>query len=366
MKIKSHAILVLLILTIISTNSWSQALFSETVRFKLSESCQASDSIKNPKKIIQLHEGESYISFGENKLSNATHTFIEVNDQKKWIDINCGDYETSKPEFKKQSTGNNHESTHPQSESECLNFFDDIDNPIAVLGGNKDITPKAPVLDEFDIAVNSVCGKPGKKTTRQEFIELMNSNQSVISQLFKFTNGKVFSNRPASKTEQAFLGELAEAWYEIAAFDHIFCGERKDNSSIGGLHFHGRYQQLEKDGTACRQPQEGEKTNEVIEGSIYTMGVKMRINDNDWISHDTKGYGLTLSARDILMAATRAFSENGTNSKESTACILNLIDDSVTYPIVFVRRNNGIRTFFPDATPNKNEKKCHAAITLPQ
>jgi hypothetical protein len=49
---------------------------------------------------------------------------------------------------------------------------------------------------------------------------------------------------------------------------------------------------------------------------------------------------------------TRAFAENPTASPESAGCLLEVSDDGHDFTAVFVRRASGIRTFYPDATPN--------------
>jgi hypothetical protein len=79
-----------------------------------------------------------------------------------------------------------------------------------------------------------------------------------------------------------------------------------------------------------------------------------------------KGYGLTLSAEDIFKVATRAFAENPSRSDSSQGCLLAVEDDGKRFTTVFVRRRKGIRTFFPDATPNTGrDPACVAAILLP-
>ncbi|MEY2840241.1 MAG: hypothetical protein RJB60_2540, partial [Pseudomonadota bacterium] len=130
-----------------------------------------------------------------------------------------------------------------------------------------------------------------------------------------------------------------------------FCGETEGEKKIGGLHFVGRYVQLQKSGEACRLP--NFKSNEVVPGSIYSMGVKMKKANGQFISHEIKGYGLTYSAAEILKAGTRALAENPTSSSSSTACLQRVSDGPTQYTMVFVRRKQGVRTFYPDATPDK-------------
>ena len=81
---------------------------------------------------------------------------------------------------------------------------------------------------------------------------------------------------------------------------------------------------------------------------------------------DVKGYGLTFSAEDLLKVVTRAFADNPTPSDSSEGCLLHVEDDSERFVTVFVRRKNGIRTFFPDATPDpQRNPACIAYMTLP-
>jgi hypothetical protein len=92
--------------------------------------------------------------------------------------------------------------------------------------------------------------------------------------------------------------------------------------------------------------------NEIVHGSIYSMGVRMKRADGGWAEFPIKGYGLTFSAADLLKVVTRAFAENPTASIGSTGCTLEVDDGGTAYKTVFVRRAAGIRTFFPDATPD--------------
>jgi len=164
-----------------------------------------------------------------------------------------------------------------------------------------------------------------------------------------------------------YLEDLTDAWFAIAAFDHIFCGEPAANGGkIGGLHFHGRYLDLQKEGSACRMSNYAQ--NEVVPGVIYTMGVMMKNASGTFVRDARKGYGLTTSAEDIFKIVTRAFAENPTTSSESTGCLLPVTDDGQRFTAVFVRRAAGIRTFYPDATPNARgttqNPPCAAEITI--
>ncbi len=257
-----------------------------------------------------------------------------------------------------------HTATPANTGAACLPFFDNVDNPIKInVGGNADITPPTPSLNAFDLAVNNTCGAAGKVVAADEFKDLLRQHPAVLQRLQAFTQNRVYANRPVPASSEAYLQDLSDAWFNLKAFDHIFCGEPKAGSAIGGLHFHGRYVQLQASGAACRMT--NFRQNEVVPGVLYSMGVVMKTADGREARSSIKGYGLTLSAEDILKAATRAFAENPTASSESTACLLPLSDDGVNFTTVFVRRANGIRTFYPDATPAKTDPACATTISLP-
>ncbi|MBX9925659.1 MAG: EndoU domain-containing protein, partial [Hyphomicrobiaceae bacterium] len=200
-----------------------------------------------------------------------------------------------------------------------------------------------------------------------EFMAMMRAHPDVLQRIEAFTGGRVFGNRSAATSSEAYLEALTAAWFDVHAFDHIICGEPEPSGrSIGGLHFHGRYLQLQESGEACRMANYAQ--NEILPGAIYTMGVEMRTASGGIARHARKGYGLTLSGEDILKTATRAFAENPTGANESQGCLLPVEDDGVKFTAVFVRRAAGIRTFYPDATPSGRGSKptppCAAPIKV--
>jgi hypothetical protein len=218
-------------------------------------------------------------------------------------------------------------------------------------------------LNAFDKAVDEVCGKPGKVVSANEFRDLLHTNPDVLKRIQNFTAGKVFADRPAATSTDAYLNELTEAWFNVQAFNHIFCGEPKANGPVDGLHFIGRYVQLQQSGEACRM--DNYRQNEVVPGVLYSMGMIVHLPNGGTARSSIKGYGLTLSAEDILKSATKAFSENPTSSQSSTACLLPTTDDGKSFTSVFVRRYNGIRTIYPDATPDtRKNPACKAAVNL--
>jgi hypothetical protein len=355
--------------------SFAQALFTEPVDFTVSKSCKATKNINGNKGVMRVRAGQSFQALGENAPTNGRFVFINTDSGRRWLPLSCGAYAGAQPPFADTqaspggnntggNNGNTSTSTSTSTEA-CLPFFDNETNPVKLKNGNADITPPAPMLDAFDEAVNQVCGPSGKVTARAEFVKLMKGHPEVLADVMRFTSGKVFGDEPATQDADVYLQALTRAWYDVHAFDHIFCGETEVDKKIGGLHFVGRYVQLQKTGEACRLP--NFKSNEVVPGSIYSMGVKMKKASGQWISHEIKGYGLTYSAAEILKAGTRALAENPTSSSSSTACLQRVADGPVNYTMVFVRRKQGVRTFYPDATPDKAATQpCKAEWNLAQ
>lgn len=337
---------------------FAQENFAAPSNFQVLQPCAGYASIKRQTGKVDLTPQQTYAAHAENKPANATHVLVSVGNGKKWISVACGQYIGGKPAFKNQVNN------HPVALSACLPFFDNIRNQVNVgVGGNVDVTPQAPVLEPFGKALNQMCGEPGKVTTKTAFKQLLTDHPNVLTELMQFTGHRVFPNTKIHTNQALYLDDLAEAWYSIQAFDHIFCGEPTAADKIGGLHFHGRYLQLQNDQQACRLPNYAQ--NEVIPGIIYTLGVRMQRADGSWAQSPTKGYGLTLSAADILKVVTKAFAQNPTSSNSSQACILRVTDGGMQFDTVFVRRSNGIRTFYPDATPDTDrDSACAKRIVL--
>lgn len=357
----------------ISTPSKAQTFFEAPRDFVLDRQCDAYRSFKTRSGATPLEAGARYVGRGLNRPDNATHAFIRVGEQSLWVDLACGhfaDGDGARPGGAPGVVLGPLPGRREVREPVCLPFFDDVDNPVPRAlgyGGNADITPPPPPLDAFDKAVLDVCGPPGKQVSRDEFVSLMRANPDVLGRIRSFTSSHVFADRPQRSSGEAYLADLADAWIGVAAFDHIMCGQPGEKGRIGGLHFAGRFLQLQQSGEACRMTNYTQ--NEVEPGLVYTFGVRMKGANGQWFRHATKGYGYTLSAEEIIKAATRALSENAAAGSDSEACLLTLEDDGKGMSVVFVRRAEGIRTFYTDATPNGRGDKlsppCAAPVALP-
>ncbi len=341
----------MMLLASVPQQAWTQVFFDNPRTFTVTTACNATSSIRTGANPVPLTVGQTYTALGENRRPGGTHAFIDVSGQRKWVALTCGQLQASPGDMSGAGgrTGG--------SETTFLPFFDRDDNPVRLrVGGRVDITPPPPQLDNFDRAVNKVCGAPGTEVSPAAFKAMMRHHSGVLQAVMTFTEGRVYGGRPAASSPDAFLDDLTDAWFKLGGFEHIFCGEPVRGGRIGGLHFHGRYWELQEKQLAGRVPNNTAR-EEVKAGSVYTLGVRMRVA-NGFAQSSAKSYGYMLSAADILKAATQAFAVNPTRGARNAACLLGIRDDGQTFTTVFVWQKMGIRTFYSDATPSDRNPDC--------
>lgn len=341
---------------VLTTSAMAQVYFSQANEFMLDHACDAVTSIKKHSNVSPLAAGQAFPALGTNREPNPTHVYLQIGAEKKWVELSCGHYSNALTPTATESRPATTATTN------CLPFFDNSHNPVRLKNGLADITPPAPNIDAFGQAVNAVCGSIGTKVSAEAFKQMLSNHPEVLAQIKTFTQDKVFANRPAKTNPEDYLNDLTEAWFAVHAFEHIFCGEPEANGPIGGLHYVGRYLQLQQTGEACRM--DNLRQNEVVPNVLYSMGVIVHFG-NYTARSSIKGYGLTLSAEDLLKLGTRAFADNPTESHDkTTACLLPIQDDGQHFTAVFARRSAGIRTLYPDATPSPTDPNCKQGLSL--
>jgi hypothetical protein len=314
--------------------------------FQLTKSCKATTSIsgRNPRPvdIDQIYE---IVAF--NKDYNPSHVYIKVPGAgTRWVNLNCGIVVDSPvATVPKNPQPAPSKPDNKPSKPKFIPFFDDIDNPVELANGElADISPPPPQLNKFDEAINELCGPVGKVVGEEEFKTTIEKFPDVFASIKNYVGGEIF---PGRSSDDEFLEDLTTLWFKALGFDHVFCGEPGQNK-IGGLHFAGRYLDLQKKGLGGIFLN---KKAEVLPGAVYTLGVTLK--DGDHIIKDPiKGYGYTLNAEEILKFAAKAYKENPNDGTGTKGCILTITDDGKTFTNVFVTKNGAIRTFFPDATPD--------------
>jgi Bacterial EndoU nuclease len=323
----------------------AQAFFPQPKTFTLTKSCNATTSISgsNP---INFSSGTAFTAVAENN-NPGTHAYIEGSgfSGRRWMALSCGTYGTPTGGGTGGGTGG---VTLPPGTGV---FFDNVSNPVTGLayGSPADATPVAPVLNSFDNAVNTLCGAPGTVVSSTSFKTMMNANPAVLANIKSALGGFLVSGRT---TTAAFLDDLTNVWFAAKGFDHVLCGEPSVGGSIGGLHFAGRYLELQQKGLAGRLTGNLSR-EEVVPGAVYTIGAKVKVGSG-YSESSVKGYGYTLNAEELLTFAAKAYKTNPNTTSTSKACHLKVTDNGKTFTTVFVAKQGGIRTFYPDATPGSN------------
>ena len=235
----------------LSESAFAQTFFSSPKTFTVTQTCNATTSLSgsNP---VALTVNANYSALGENKIPGGSHAWISVPEVgNRWVALTCGTYGTV-------SAG-----TLPAG---TVAFFDNTSNPVSGLkfGSPADVTPVAPTLNAFDNAVVNVCGAPGKVVTTTEFQNMMYANPTVLANIKAAVS--------PSSSDASFVSELTTIWFNVAGFNHVFCGEPVSGGAIGGLHFFGRYVELQNKGLAGRLAN-NLSNEEVATGAIYTISV---------------------------------------------------------------------------------------------
>lgn len=235
-----------------------------------------------------------------------------------------------------------------KTNSSLLPFFDNNNNPVNIrIPANQkvDITPSPPTLNAFDRAVLKNCGPFGSRVNSESFKQLLAQHPDILRQIKQAVGGSLYPNR---NSDSEFLEDLTAIWFNRRGFEHIFCGKISGENRIGGLHFAGRYIQLQNEGIGGRIPNNS-KREEAIPGVVYTVGVEIR-KDNISVQDSHKSYPYVSNAAEILIEATKAFKAQ---KNTEGACVYNVLDKDTgkSYPAIFVKDRSGIITFYPDVTP---------------
>ena len=146
-----------------------------------------------------------------------------------------------------------------------------------------------------------------------------------------------------------FKDELTAVWFDAGGFKHVFCGEPAPDG-LGGLHYRGRYLQLQELGQAGLMTA-AECRGTEVEQPVYTVGVRYRAPGGGLRSACPKGYPYDLGARELLTAATVAYRQLR-RQRGQEMCLAEIdATGGPDYEVVVVAKHDAIRTFYPDVTP---------------
>lgn len=231
-----------------------------------------------------------------------------------------------------------------QLSTKCEPFFD-YDNKTSA-------APEPPIMTNFGNGIVRACGAIGGKVSNHEFEALIYDNWNSLS--------KLYPTGWSTLTKNEIVSKLKQIWLTQDGFNHVFCGDW-DDGLIGGLHFRGRYLQLQNEEKACYKESPDE---EIIDDKIYTIGVVSKDGSN---RHDKKGYALKQSALDLFSFGITAFEYCNSDanwkpykSNFDKVFYINDTDAKVDYQVICKATDQldkltyGILTIYPDATPNKS------------
>lgn len=344
--------------------------------FTATQTCPATRAIngENPGN-VQLVVNKVYEATGFNR-PQGSYIFLKIpgaTPERRWVNVDCGTFKQEEPPVVSPPSPDASPSPPAPSGNEptpqrrvqnlvLFAFFDTENNPIPVdfpRGTSKDISPPAPPLEPFDKRILQICGNTfNAAVDPAQFRQLLRDYPDVLRRLKLATGGQI---KPGRQSDAEFIADVTAIWFDQNGFKHIFCGEQ-DGKSIGGLHFVGRYLELQEKGMAGRidRTSDGRKaTDEVVDGAIYTFGTAIVNGDRIVAEHPVKGYPYASNGLEILLDATRAYSIfKATGDKGSVACLYTVKDPNVKpFQAVFVKKYNAIRTYYPDATPDASRNK---------
>jgi Bacterial EndoU nuclease len=320
----------------------ASAYFKLSGMFVADRECQAMDSIRqetNPGGVLTV-PGQRYTVRGLNK-EDGRYVHIEIPDAEpptRWVKRDCGKLSRAdEPDAPRTGRG--------ERAAGFLPFFDEEDQP-------NDPTPRPPRLTAFDRAMLKVCGDWGARPSKAAFRAMLDdpAQAAAVERIYRALEGAVLGPR---REPQRFKDELTAVWFNEDGFRHVFCGE-PSGDTIGGLHFHGRYLQMQEEGWGGRAIRcAGAET----EPPIYTFGVSYRGPRGQRRTACPKGYALNLDAADILIEGTKAFKLMLPRGSGKAMCLYRVAKDERPYFAVFVIKSRAVRTFYPDASPSCDRER---------
>ncbi len=337
--------------------------------FIATQACPATRAIngENPGN-VELAVNQTYEAIGFNR-PQGPYILLKIpgaNPDRRWVSVDCGTFQAGQSPMPSPSpttpTGTEPTPRRRTQNIVLFDFFDGVNNPISMdfpRSAQKDISPLPPKLQPFDRRVLQICGSTfNAPVDPAQFRRLLRDYPDVVRRLKQVTGGQI---KPGRQSNTEFVEDVTAIWFDQNGFKHIFCGE-KDGKSIGGLHYVGRYLELQEKGIAGRinRTSDGRNsTEEVVDGAIYTFGVAIIAGDRIVAEHPIKGYPYASNALKILLDATRAYTLfKATGDQGSVACLYTVTDPGVEpFQAVFVKKQRAIRTYYPDATPDTSRNK---------
>lgn len=222
----------------------------------------------------------------------------------------------------------------------------DTFTPFFVEDGKNEGQAMFPTTTKFDELALKKCGDWGSAIVKED-LDILFSGK-VLQHLYVNLDKSVITK---NADIDAFKKELVTVWLQNTAFEHVICGEPTGSHVLGGLHYVGRYLDLQKNhwgglNDSCAAQE--------IRDPVYTIGVDFLNSYGDMTVKCPSGYNWNMNVIDILLEGTKAFKEASKNhSTEKFACTYT---NENNFHFTFVAKEGAITTFYP--TVNEQKEPC--------
>ncbi|MFO0727926.1 MAG: EndoU domain-containing protein [Myxococcota bacterium] len=278
----------------------ARANTSITGSFRAAEECPAGRSIKTlDKSEVRLTKGAVYRAVARNKPGGKFLLIVipGAKPEKRWVADHCGTLEAapaaappapgaSPPPAADPGAPEAPPAPEPPKRKFSV-FFDTVDD------GPKDMTPKPPELTPLDQKILALCGPLGSSVSRHDFGELLKHEPELRTRL-----------KAVLPVDDVVAG-ASELWFARKGFEHVFCGQIKSPTEIAGLHWIGRYLDLQTKDLGGRLLKN--KKEALSKGLVYTVGIQAA-TETGTVEDPVKGYAYGYDAATLLLEGTRAAS----------------------------------------------------------
>lgn len=332
---------IILILIILCARTGESAILAPG-EFTAATSCPATLMLQgtNPGD-IHLEPGRVYRALALDRRGGDWVRIIipEARPRVRWAGLDCGEYRTDTGTLR------------------FTPFFDTRANQVYVdypRRMKQDITPPPPQIDPWEERLLALCGYPGDYPEPGAFRSLIESDSQLLQGL---TQALDCPNNDPSCSREMILDRATDLWFLADGFRRVFCGEFYPNR-IEGPNYRAAFLQMQRRGWAgLMAPHKGRE--EIIPGLIYSIGI-----EHEWRGQRIKtvaahGYFYSLDARQLLIQGTRAITLLGTPIiKQACRYVIKDSDTQKSFYSVIIGKDEGIKTFYPTALPDRTLRSC--------